>query len=51
MYMEQANDANNQIMMLNNNLYMAKYVKQYVQNEHNKHQLLPADSGICITTI
>lgn len=46
MYMEQANEANNQVMLLNNSLYMAKYVKQFVQNETNKHQLLPANSGI-----
>ena len=51
MYMEQANDANNQVMMLNNNLYMAKYVRQFVQNETNKHQLLPANSGIGSTAI
>lgn len=46
MYMTQANEANTQILALNNELYMARYIRNFVSNESNKTQLLPANSGI-----
>lgn len=46
MYMTQANEANAAIRELNNQAYMARYIKNYLTNENNKHQLLPANSGI-----
>lgn len=46
MYMTQANEANAQILALNNELYMARYIRNFVSNESNRTQLLPANSGI-----
>ena len=46
MYMNTANQANMQITDLNNQLYMAQYVRQHMSSKANKHQLLPANSGI-----
>lgn len=46
MYMAQANEANASIIALNNQVYMARYIKGYLTNETNKFQLLPANSGI-----
>lgn len=46
MYMNTANQANVQAMELNNQLYMARYVRDYMNNNQNKDQLLPANSGI-----
>lgn len=46
MYLAQANDANGQIMVLNNQLYMTRYVRDYVAKEKNNFQLLPVNSGI-----
>lgn len=46
MYMTQANEANTAIRELNNQVYMARYIKEYLTNENNKHQLLPVNSGI-----
>lgn len=46
MYMNTANQANVQITDLNNQLYMARYIKEHVNSKNNKDQLLPANSGI-----
>lgn len=46
MYMNTANRANMEVTELNNQLYMARYVRDYVSNKQNKDQLLPANSGI-----
>jgi capsular exopolysaccharide synthesis family protein len=46
MYMETANQASVQISDLNNQLYMARYIREHVNNRNNKDQLLPANSGI-----
>lgn len=46
MYMNNANRANMEVTELNNQLYMARYVRDYVNNKQNKDQLLPANSGI-----
>lgn len=46
MYMNTANEANIQITELNNQLYMARYIRDHVNNKNSKDQLLPANSGI-----
>lgn len=46
MYMEKANEANTQILNLNNQLYMARYIRNFVTTDSNKEQLLPVNSGI-----
>ena len=46
MYMNTANQANIQITDLNNQLYMARYIREHVNNKNSKDQLLPANSGI-----
>ena len=44
--MNKASQAEAQVMELNNQLYMCRYVRQYVSNDANHNQLLPANSGI-----
>lgn len=51
MYMTQANQANAQILELNNQLSMARYILSLIENENSQYQLLPANSGINSTTI
>lgn len=46
MYMNTANQASMQLTGLNNQLYMARYIRDHVNNRNNKNQLLPANSGI-----
>ncbi|MDC1767465.1 MULTISPECIES: GumC family protein [Bacteroides] len=46
MYMAQVSEANASIKTLNNQAYMARYIRGYLTNESNKFQLLPANSGI-----
>ncbi len=46
MYMQQANQANMDIKDLNNKVYMARYVRNYLSNSANAHQLLPVTAGI-----
>lgn len=46
MYMAQANEAQAAIRGLNNQVYMARYIKGYLTNENNRFQLLPTNSGI-----
>lgn len=46
MYMNTANQASVQLTDLSNQLYMARYVRDYVSNKNNTNQLLPANSGI-----
>lgn len=46
MYMNTANQANVQATELNNQLYMARYVRDYMSNKQNQDQLLPVNSGI-----
>ena len=46
MYMTQSSQTNAQILALNNQLYMTRYIRDYLANESNKTQLLPANSGI-----
>lgn len=46
MYMAQSSETNAQILALNNQLYMCRYIRNYLANDANKNQLLPANSGI-----
>ncbi len=46
MYMSQASEASTAIKGLNNQVYMARYIRNYLANEANKYELLPATSGI-----
>jgi tyrosine-protein kinase Etk/Wzc len=46
MYMAQSSAANAQILALNNQLYMTRYIRNYLANDANRTQLLPANSGI-----
>lgn len=46
MYMTQASEADASIKELNNQAYMARYIRGYLTNESNRHQLLPVNSGI-----
>ncbi len=50
MYMTQANETNNQILALNNQLYMARYIKNYLMDS-SYQQLIPANSGIESTNL
>ncbi|MBQ2590389.1 MAG: polysaccharide biosynthesis tyrosine autokinase, partial [Paludibacteraceae bacterium] len=46
MYMSQANQTNNQLLDLENQLAMTKYVQSIVNDNTNKDQLLPANIGV-----
>ncbi len=46
MYMSQANQTNNQLLNLENQLAMTKYVQSIVNDNSNKDQLLPANIGV-----
>lgn len=46
MYMAQSNETNTQILALNTQLSMARYIRNYLTNATSKNQLLPANSGI-----
>ena len=46
MYMNTANQANMQVTELNNQLYMARYIRDHVSDKNSKDLLLPANSGI-----
>ncbi len=51
LYMNKASQAEAQVMELNNQLYMCRYVRSYVTNDANRTQLLPANSGINASNI
>ncbi len=46
MYMAKSEKTDAEIMTLNNQLYMTRYIRDYLTNEANANQLLPANSGI-----
>ena len=46
MYMVQSSETNAQILALNTQLSMARYIRNYLTNAASKNQLLPANSGI-----
>ena len=50
MYMEESSELNAQILNYNNQLQMAKYLKNYISNE-GKFQVLPVNSGLTDTHI
>lgn len=45
-FMNKVEQTGDKILELNNQLYMAKYIRQIVSNEKQKYELLPANSGI-----
>ncbi len=49
--MAQSSETNAQIMALSNQLYMTRYIRNYLSDENNRTQLLPANSGIESTNI
>lgn len=51
MYMQQNSEVDAQILALNNQLYMTRYIRNYLTNESNKNQLLPMNSGIESSTV
>ena len=46
MYMNQNQQIASEIMSVNNEIQMAKFVRSYLTNESSKNQLLPANSGL-----
>ena len=46
LYLSQSSATTAQLLALNNQLYMTKYVRDYLNNDSNRDQLLPANSGI-----
>lgn len=46
MYMAQSSETNAQILALNTQLSMARYMRNYLSNATSQNQLLPANSGI-----
>ena len=46
MYMAQSSETNAQILALNTQLSMARYIRNYLTNATSQNQLLPANSGI-----
>lgn len=45
MYLNQANEANNEILRLNHQVYMARHVRDYLTDPARKFELLPVNSG------
>lgn len=50
MYLQQSNETSNQIMNYNNQLQMARYLKNYISSEGNT-QVLPVNTGLANTNI
>lgn len=46
MYMSESQQASSQLLGLNNQLQMARYVRNFITNTANRNQVLPANSGI-----
>lgn len=46
MYVSQVNEANAIIKELNSQVYMARYIRNYLANEANRNQLLPIGSSL-----
>ncbi len=51
LYMEQSSKTSEQLLTLNNQLYMTRYVLNYMTDKSKQSQLLPANSGIGSTSI
>lgn len=46
MYLSQSSEISNKLLSLNNQLYMTRYIRNYLINDANINALLPANSGI-----
>jgi len=51
LYLEQNSTIDAQIRELNTQLYMAQYIRDYMNNSNNDYSLLPSNSGIGSTSI
>ncbi len=51
MYLTKTAEANAQLMTLNNELYITKYIRAYLTDEKKRYELLPANSGISASGI
>lgn len=51
LYLQKTNEADVNILSLNNQLFMAKNIRAYLLNSNNPYQLLPVNSGINNNTI
>lgn len=51
MYLDQSQQAASQVLALNNQLYMARYIRSFLADTRNNGQLLPANSGLDNTTV
>ena len=51
MYMQQSTVLNQQLQEIENQLYMARYIKEYIGKEANRNQPLPANMGLSSQTI
>lgn len=51
MYMQQSTVLNQQLLDVSNQLYMARYIKDYIGKEDNRNQPLPANMGLSSQTI
>ncbi len=51
MYMAQANETSSAIKELNNQVYMARYIRNYLTNEVNRFEPLPVNSGMASSGI
>ncbi|MCH5240296.1 MAG: polysaccharide biosynthesis tyrosine autokinase [Muribaculaceae bacterium] len=47
----QINEAERDLQELNNQIYMTKYIKEYLEDGKHEHQLLPVNSGITNSSI
>lgn len=50
-YFNQSTVIENQIQALSNELYMTRYIREYLMEEGNRYQILPANSGISTASI
>lgn len=51
MYMTQSSETNAQIQALNNQLYMTRYIRNYLTDKGKRNQLLPANTGVGNATL
>ena len=51
LYMAQSSKAAEELLALNNQIYMARYILDYLKDEKNHDKLLPANSGISASSI
>ncbi len=51
MYMQQSTVLNREIQEVSNQLYMARYIKEYLSEDKNKFQILPSNLGLGSKTV